>query len=51
MSVGDEDRLDLLACDRRQDRCEMQRVGGARIDDGDRALADDVGAGAVEGEG
>ena len=51
MGVGDQDGLDPLALDRRKDRREMGRVRWARIDDGDRALADNIGAGAVEGEG
>ena len=50
VGVGDKDRLDPLVRGRRQDRSEVARVGGARIDDGDSALADDVGAGPVEGE-
>ena len=51
MGMGDEDRLDLFALDRGEDRREMGSVSRARIDDRDRAVADDIGAGAVEGEG
>ncbi len=50
MGVGDEDGLDRLAFDRREDRREMAFVAGARIEDRDRALPENVGAGAVEGE-
>ena len=39
MGMGDEDRFDRLALDRGQDRREMRLVGGARIDDRDRAVA------------
>ena len=51
MGMGDEDRLHPLALDRGQDRREMRFVGRARIDDRDRAVPQDIGAGAVEGEG
>ena len=51
MGVGDEDGLDPLALHRRQQRPEMRLVVRTRIDDRDRAFADDIGAGAVEGEG
>ena len=51
MGVGDEDRFDSLALDRGEDRGEMRIVLRSRIDDCDRASADDVGARAVEGEG
>ena len=51
MGMGDENGLDPLALDRREDRGEVGVVAGARIDHGDFALADDIGAGAVEGEG
>ena len=50
MGMGDEDRLDCLALDRVEDRLEMRIVVRSRIDDRDRASADDIGAGAVEGE-
>ena len=39
MGMGDEDRLDLFALDRREDRREMGFVGRARIDDRDCAIA------------
>ena len=50
MAVGDDDARDALAGDRRQQRVEMGRVGRTGIDDRNLALADDVDAGAGEGE-
>ena len=51
MGMGDENGLDPLAVDRGEQRGEMRIVVGARIDDRDLALAHDIGAGAIEGEG
>ena len=49
--VGDEDRLDRLAVDRREDRGEMAFIAGTRIEECDRALPKNIGAGAGKGEG
>ena len=51
VGVGDEDRLDRLALDRREDRGEMVFVAGTRVEDGDCAPPQNIGARAVEGEG
>ena len=51
MRVGDQDRRDALARDGGKDRLQMRRIIRARIDYSDFSGADDVGAGAEEGEG
>ena len=50
MGMGDENGLDLLAVHGGEQRREMRVVVRAGIDDRDRAFADDIGAGAIEGE-
>ncbi len=50
MAVGDDDMADALAGDRRQKRRHMGLVRGARVDDRDLALADDVAARSGERE-
>jgi hypothetical protein len=50
MAVGDDDHGDPLAGDRLDHRLEMGGVGRTGVDDRNLALADDVDAGAGEGE-
>ena len=51
VGVGDEDRLDRLALDRRKDRGEMVFVAGPRVEDSDCAAPQNIGARAGKGEG
>ena len=51
VGMGDENVTHLLAVHCRSERFHMSRDVGPRIDDRDPAPADDVGAGAVQGEG
>ena len=50
MSVADEDRLDALVGDGRKEARDMAVIVRAGIDDRDAAIADDIAAGAGEGE-
>ena len=50
VGVGDEDRRHRLVAHGVEQRPDMRRIVGARIDDGDAAFADDVADGALEGE-
>ena len=50
MGVGDEDVRHLLVGEPREERGDVLFELGAGIDDRDLALADDIGAGALEGE-
>ncbi len=51
MGMGDQDVGHHLALQRRHQRSDMRPVKRARVDDRDFPLADDIGAGAVKGEG
>ena len=50
MGMGNQNMGDRLACERLSERCDVLFNHGPRVDDGNLAMTDDIGACAVKGK-